>query len=57
MSNDSTVTLRLPSDIVERLDAIAAEDEVSRSLVIRRLLLSGIYERFALDDALSGNAG
>ena len=56
MSNNSTVTLRLPADIVKQLDAIAAEDEVSRSLVIRRILLSGIYERFALDHALS-NAG
>ena len=45
MGNDATVTLRLPRDIVERLDQLAAEDEVSRSLLIRRLPLTGIYQR------------
>ena len=45
MGNDATVTLRLPRDIVKRLDELAEEDDVSRSLVIRRLLLTGIYQR------------
>jgi predicted transcriptional regulator len=45
MSNDATITLRLPRDIVERLNELAAEDEINRSLLIRRLLLSGIYQR------------
>lgn len=45
MSNDSTVTLRLPQDIVDRLTKIAADDGVSRSLLIRRFLLTGIYQK------------
>ena len=42
--NDSTITVRLPADIVERLDAIAAEQDVTRSRLVRRMLLDRIAE-------------
>ncbi len=41
---DAHVNLRLPHDIVGRLDQIAKDDCISRSLLIRRLLLTGIYQ-------------
>lgn len=45
MSNDGTVTLRLPQDVLDRLTKLAADDGVSRSLLIRRFLLTGIYQK------------
>jgi len=45
MGNDATITLRLPRDIVERLDQLALEDDINRSLLIRRLLLTGLAKR------------
>ena len=45
MSNDTAVTLRLPKDVLDRLTKLAADDGVSRSLLIRRFLLTGIYQR------------
>lgn len=44
MSNDTAVTLRLPQDVLDRLTKLAADDGVSRSLLIRRFLLTGIYQ-------------
>ena len=45
MGNDATITLRLPRDIVDRLDELASEDDINRSLLIRRLLLTGLAKR------------
>lgn len=45
MPNDGFITLRLPADVIERLTALAAEDGVSRSLLMRRMLLTGLYQR------------
>lgn len=42
------ITVRLNEDIVKRLDTLAAEDRISRSLLVRRMLLTGIYQREAL---------
>jgi len=47
MTNDRVVTLRLSGDIVDRLDEVAKKDDVSRSLVIRRMLLTGLAKREA----------
>ena len=48
MPNDTAVTLRLPQDVLDRLNKLAEDDGVSRSLLIRRVLLTGIYQREAL---------
>ncbi len=48
MANDSTVTIRLPQDTLERLNRLAEQDDISRSLLMRRMLLTGIYQREAL---------
>ena len=45
MNNDTAVTLRLPQDVLDRLTKLAADDGVSRSLLMRRFLLTGIYQR------------
>lgn len=42
------ITLRLPDDMVERLTVLAEQDGISRSLLMRRMLLSGIYQRSEL---------
>ena len=52
MSNDTAVTLRLPQDVLDRLTELAAEDGVSRSLLIRRFLLTSIFQRLILDEEL-----
>ena len=44
MPNDTAVTLRLPQDVLDRLTKLAVDDGVSRSLLIRRFLLTGIYQ-------------
>ena len=48
MPNDTAVTLRLPQDVLDRLNKLAEDDGVRRSLLIRRFLLTGIYQREAL---------
>ena len=48
MPNDTAVTLRLPQDVLDRLNKLAEDDGVSRSLVIRRFLFTGFYQREAL---------
>ena len=57
MSNDTAVTLRLPQDVLDRLTELAAEDGVSRSLLIRRFLLTSIYQRLILDEELPSGGG
>ena len=43
--HDTTITIRLPRDVVESLDRLAEEDGVARSTVVRRMLLSEIGRR------------
>jgi len=47
-NNDAFVTLRLPADVINNLNRLAEEDGVSRSLLMRRMLLTGIYQRLEL---------
>ena len=42
---EPTITVRLPAGLIAHLDDIARQDEVSRSLVVRRMLLSGVARR------------
>jgi len=36
--HDSTVTIRLPQDLVDAVDKIASKEEVSRSAIVREAL-------------------
>ena len=39
------MTIRLPKDLIDELDRLAEQDEVSRSLLVRRMLLSAVARR------------
>lgn len=43
------ISVSIPADIVSAMEYLAAETNTSRSLIISKLLLSGLYR---LDDAL-----
>ena len=45
MQSDTTMTIRLPKDLIDELDRLAEQDEVSRSLLVRRMLLSAVARR------------
>jgi len=42
---DPTITIRLPADLITDLDALARQDKITRSKLVRRMLLSEVGVR------------